>query len=89
MHSLFRLTVIRHNFLRTSFRTFAMESTSSVSASGYNLDRMSENEVKEEASQLPDLSQNVLLHHGTERAFTGETVNRYPHDNHDKGTYGS
>ena len=33
------------------------------------------------------LCRDIALHHGTERAFTGQTVNGYPHDNKQRGVY--
>ena len=47
---------------------------------------MSAAEKAADAGKLSSLARNVALHAGTERAFTGETVNGYPHDNHAKGT---
>lgn len=30
---------------------------------------------------------DVALHHGTERAFSGKTINGYSHDNKERGVY--
>lgn len=42
---------------------------------------------KELSSVLPLLSQSVTLFHGTERPFTGQTVNGYSHDSKEDGVY--
>lgn len=39
------------------------------------------------AASLTEFQRNVCLNQGTERAFTGVTVNGYKHDNKERGTY--
>jgi len=68
--------------------TFSLRAMATqVSESGFDLTPLTEEEIKERASELPPLSQDVLFHEGTERAFTGSTVNGYNHDNHETGIY--
>ncbi|KAG2433507.1 hypothetical protein HYH02_012625 [Chlamydomonas schloesseri] len=58
-----------------------------VSRSGYDVTPLSESERKQAAEGLSDFQKYVTLEHGTERAFTGKTVNGYTHDNKQRGTY--
>ncbi|CAM9585370.1 unnamed protein product [Heterosigma akashiwo] len=58
-----------------------------ISKSGYDVSPMTKEEVLEAVKDLPGLSKNVLLQAGTERAFTGKTVNGYPHDNKKAGVW--
>lgn len=58
-----------------------------VSKLGYDLTPMKPEEIKKEAEALNDLQKNVTLKAGTERAFTGKTVNGYVHDNKKRGVY--
>mmetsp|Transcript_140990 Transcript_140990/g.351599 ORF Transcript_140990/g.351599 Transcript_140990/m.351599 type:complete len:280 (+) Transcript_140990:66-905(+) len=48
---------------------------------------MSQGDIQKAASGLTDLQRNVLLEAGTERAFTGKTVNGYGWDNKEQGVY--
>eukprot|EP00638_Chattonella_subsalsa_P006847 CAMPEP_0117741822 /NCGR_PEP_ID=MMETSP0947-20121206/5154_1 /TAXON_ID=44440 /ORGANISM="Chattonella subsalsa, Strain CCMP2191" /LENGTH=197 /DNA_ID=CAMNT_0005558177 /DNA_START=227 /DNA_END=820 /DNA_ORIENTATION=- len=57
------------------------------SQSGYDLTPMTEEEVLAAVAGYSDLSKKVLLKAGTERAFTGTTVNGYPHDTKQKGLW--
>lgn len=58
-----------------------------VSKSGYDVTPMKPEEIQKEAEKLDDLQKKVTLKAGTERAFTGKTVNGYPHDNKKRGVY--
>jgi len=58
-----------------------------VSKSGFDVSPLKSNEVKELASSLPEMSQYVTMQEGTERAFTGKTVNGYKYDNEEEGTW--
>jgi peptide-methionine (R)-S-oxide reductase len=64
----------------------AAGSGSAVSKLGYPL-TISEDEKKRAAAELTDLQRYVTLQQGTERAFTGKTVDGAPHDNKRKGVY--
>ena len=48
---------------------------------------MSQEEIDKAAASLNSLQRDVAFRKGTERAFTGSTVNGYPHNNKQKGTY--
>lgn len=54
---------------------------------GYGEGSMSPEEVKKAAAQLSDFQKYVLFQAGTERPFSGKTVNGYAHDNKETGTY--
>jgi len=56
------------------------------SSLGYEL-KMSQADIDEAVKGLPDLSVRVTMQAGTERAFTGKTVNGYGHDNKEDGVY--
>mmetsp|Transcript_14641 Transcript_14641/g.38821 ORF Transcript_14641/g.38821 Transcript_14641/m.38821 type:complete len:219 (-) Transcript_14641:504-1160(-) len=58
-----------------------------ISKSGYDITPMTAQQREEAAAKLPKMSQYVCLQHGTERAFTGSTVNGFPHDNKQEGIY--
>ncbi|KAG2442311.1 hypothetical protein HXX76_002397 [Chlamydomonas incerta] len=58
-----------------------------VSRSGYDVTPLSLEERKQAAEGLTDFQKYVTLEHGTERAFSGKTVNGYTHDNKQRGTY--
>ncbi|CAG9461314.1 unnamed protein product [Pedinophyceae sp. YPF-701] len=58
-----------------------------LSSSGYDITPMTTAERDAAAAGLPDIAKYVTLKAGTERAFTGLTVNGYPHDNKKKGVY--
>jgi len=53
----------------------------------YNLTPMTAEEIEEASKGLSGLSKYVLFQAGTERPFTGETINGYPQDNKLSGTY--
>jgi hypothetical protein len=57
------------------------------SASGYDITPLTTEERIAAAKPLTDFQRNVTLQAGTERAFTGKTVDGSPHDNKRKGTY--
>jgi len=52
-----------------------------------DLTPMSAEQIQKIAASLPELSRKVLLDAYTERPFTGTTVNGYPQDNKEPGTY--
>ena len=58
-----------------------------VSRSGYDVTPLTAAERDALAAPLPDLSKRVTLQHGTERPFTGRTLDGTPHDSKRKGTY--
>ncbi|KAI7842722.1 hypothetical protein COHA_003652 [Chlorella ohadii] len=57
------------------------------SKSGYDITPLTTEERIAAAKPLSDFQRNVTLQAGTERAFTGMTVDGSPHDNKRKGTY--
>ncbi|KAK9861777.1 hypothetical protein WJX84_007483 [Apatococcus fuscideae] len=58
-----------------------------LSQSGYDITPLTKEEQQAAAAQLTDHQRHVALAAGTERAFTGKTVNGYSHDNKQKGLY--
>ncbi|PNW85637.1 hypothetical protein CHLRE_03g195850v5 [Chlamydomonas reinhardtii] len=58
-----------------------------VSRAGYDVTPLTAEERQRAAEGLTDFQKYVTLEHGTERAFTGKTVNGYTHDNKQRGTY--
>mmetsp|Transcript_34595 Transcript_34595/g.87507 ORF Transcript_34595/g.87507 Transcript_34595/m.87507 type:complete len:214 (-) Transcript_34595:289-930(-) len=58
-----------------------------VSPAGFDVTPMTKEAREAAARELPKMAQYVCMEHGTERAFTGATVNGYPHDNKQRGTY--
>eukprot|EP01024_Parvocaulis_polyphysoides_P015513 TRINITY_DN167_c1_g1_i1.p2 TRINITY_DN167_c1_g1~~TRINITY_DN167_c1_g1_i1.p2 ORF type:complete len:217 (-),score=33.26 TRINITY_DN167_c1_g1_i1:233-883(-) len=58
-----------------------------VSKLGYDVTPMTLEEREAAAKPLNDFQKYVTLQAGTERAFSGQTVNGYSHDNKQKGTY--
>ncbi|GLI69772.1 hypothetical protein VaNZ11_014455 [Volvox africanus] len=58
-----------------------------ISRSGYDVTPLSEEERRTAAEGLTQFQKYVVLEHGTERAFTGSTVNGYSHDNKQRGVY--
>eukprot|EP00195_Chlamydomonas_chlamydogama_P008549 CAMPEP_0202889814 /NCGR_PEP_ID=MMETSP1392-20130828/375_1 /ASSEMBLY_ACC=CAM_ASM_000868 /TAXON_ID=225041 /ORGANISM="Chlamydomonas chlamydogama, Strain SAG 11-48b" /LENGTH=246 /DNA_ID=CAMNT_0049573231 /DNA_START=65 /DNA_END=805 /DNA_ORIENTATION=+ len=58
-----------------------------VSKSGYDITPLTAEERGKAAEGLPRMAQYITLEHGTERAFTGSTVNGYSHDNKKRGVY--
>ncbi|EFJ41676.1 hypothetical protein VOLCADRAFT_121603 [Volvox carteri f. nagariensis] len=58
-----------------------------VSRSGYDVTPLSDEERRAAAEGLTPFQKHVTLEHGTERAFTGSTVNGYSHDNKQRGVY--
>lgn len=58
-----------------------------MSQSGYDLTPLTVEKKSELASKLTDHQRRVAIGSGTERAFTGETVNGYSHDNKQAGLY--
>jgi methionine-R-sulfoxide reductase len=57
-----------------------------VSRLGFPL-TISDEERQKAAAQLTEFQRYVTLQHGTERAFTGKTVDGTPHDSKKKGIY--
>ncbi|GFH27993.1 peptide-methionine (R)-S-oxide reductase, partial [Haematococcus lacustris] len=57
------------------------------SKSGYDITPLTAEERAAAANPLPRMAQHVVLEHGTERPFSGTTVNGYKHDNKQRGTY--
>lgn len=60
---------------------------SKISQAGYDLTPLTAEEKAAEAAKLTNHERQVTLGSGTERAFTGKTVNGYSHDNKKKGMY--
>ncbi|KAJ9510517.1 hypothetical protein QJQ45_015986 [Haematococcus lacustris] len=58
-----------------------------ISKSGYDITPLTAEERAAAANPLPRMAQHVVLEHGTERPFSGTTVNGYKHDNKQRGTY--
>ncbi|GAX77383.1 hypothetical protein CEUSTIGMA_g4829.t1 [Chlamydomonas eustigma] len=58
-----------------------------MSASGHDITPMTMNQRDCEAKNLPGISRYVALEHGTERPYTGQTVNGVPYDSKEKGVY--
>eukprot|EP00191_Tetraselmis_sp_GSL018_P000299 CAMPEP_0177610688 /NCGR_PEP_ID=MMETSP0419_2-20121207/19934_1 /TAXON_ID=582737 /ORGANISM="Tetraselmis sp., Strain GSL018" /LENGTH=179 /DNA_ID=CAMNT_0019106053 /DNA_START=174 /DNA_END=713 /DNA_ORIENTATION=+ len=58
-----------------------------LSKSGYNIAPMTKQERKDAAEGLSRFQRQVVLNSATEPAFTGLTVNGYPHDSKQRGTY--
>lgn len=58
-----------------------------ISKAGYDVTPLTAEQKAAEAAKLTEFQRYVTLNQGTERAFTGTTVNGYSHDNKKKGTY--
>jgi peptide-methionine (R)-S-oxide reductase len=58
-----------------------------VSKSGYDITPLTEAQRQEAARYLNPFQRQVVFNAGTERAFTGKTVDGTPHDNKRRGTY--
>eukprot|EP00878_Enallax_costatus_P032604 GHUV01035847.1.p2 GENE.GHUV01035847.1~~GHUV01035847.1.p2 ORF type:complete len:112 (+),score=14.18 GHUV01035847.1:444-779(+) len=58
-----------------------------VSRSGFDVTPLTPEEKAAEAAKLNDFQRYVTLEQGTERAFTGTTVDGTNWDNKQKGTY--
>lgn len=58
-----------------------------LSKAGYDITPMTAEDREREAAKLTDFQRSVALESGTERAFTGRTVDGSPHDNKRKGVY--
>lgn len=58
-----------------------------MSKSGYDITPLTLEQQQESAKSLTSHERNVALNSGTERAFTGKTVNGYSHDNKSKGVW--
>jgi len=58
-----------------------------LSKSGYDVTPLTDEQKAAEAAKLTEFQRYVTLQQGTERAFTGSTVNGYGHDNKEKGVY--
>lgn len=65
----------------------APDTTKKISKAGYDITPLTLQERDAAASQLTDFQRHVALGAGTERAFTGKTVDGSPHDNKRKGLY--
>ncbi|KAA6420569.1 MAG: methionine sulfoxide reductase B [Trebouxia sp. A1-2] len=63
------------------------EAAQRLSQSGYDITPLTAQKKSELAAMLTDHQRRVAVGSGTERAFTGETVNGYPHDNKKAGLY--
>ncbi|GIL86853.1 hypothetical protein Vretimale_15596 [Volvox reticuliferus] len=63
------------------------DTPSKVSRSGYDVTPLNEEERRAAAEGLTQFQKYVVLEHGTERAFTGSTINGYSHDNKQQGVY--
>jgi len=70
-----------------TFFAGSAEAAPTVSKLGYDLTPMTEQEVQEAVKDYSPLAQYVLLQAGTERSFTGQTVNGYAHSTKAKGTW--
>jgi len=57
-----------------------------TSSLGFDL-AMTQDQVNDAVKGLTDLQRKVTMSAGTERSFTGETVNGYAHDNKKDGVY--
>ena len=64
-----------------------LPAATAAAAPAADLTPMSDADVRAAAAKLTPLQQRVLLEAGTERAFTGETVNGYKYNNEAKGTW--
>ncbi|CAL5223823.1 g6398 [Coccomyxa viridis] len=58
-----------------------------VSKSGYDITPLTQAQRDELAAKVDANTRHIALESGTERAFTGKTVNGYSHDNKQKGVY--
>ncbi|KAK9815472.1 hypothetical protein WJX72_004246 [[Myrmecia] bisecta] len=58
-----------------------------ISRLGYDITPLTTKAKEQIAASLPEMTRHVALQHGTERAFSGKTVNGYSHDNKQPGTY--
>jgi methionine-R-sulfoxide reductase len=58
-----------------------------ISKSGQDITPLTIEQRTTAAQELNDFQKYVTLKAGTERAFSGSTVNGYKHDNKQKGTY--
>jgi peptide methionine sulfoxide reductase MsrB len=65
----------------------AQSGAAKISASGYDITPMTRERREQAAASLPAQTRNVALQAGTERAFTGKTVDGTPHDSKRKGVY--
>ncbi|CAL8463493.1 g3027 [Coccomyxa elongata] len=58
-----------------------------ISKSGYDITPLTKQQLEKEAASVPQATRHIALEAGTERAFTGKTVNGYPHDNKREGLW--
>lgn len=58
-----------------------------ISKAGFDVTPLTASEKAKDAQSLSNFQKHVTLEQGTERAFTGRTVNGYAHDNKKKGIY--
>lgn len=58
-----------------------------ISKSGYDITPLTKEEIQRYSAQLTPFQRDVSFNAGTERAFTGKTVDGTPHDNKRKGLY--
>lgn len=74
---------------QSATQTSLNSSTSSrkISRSGYDITPLTPQQRDEYASSLTDFQKYVTLKAGTERAFTGKTVDGSSYDNKRKGVY--
>lgn len=58
-----------------------------LSKSGHDVTPLTLEAREAAAKPLTAHQRDVALHHGTERAFSGKTINGYSHDNKERGVY--
>ncbi|EIE27482.1 methionine-R-sulfoxide reductase [Coccomyxa subellipsoidea C-169] len=58
-----------------------------VSKLGYDITPLTQGKLKEEAAKVDANTRYIALEAGTERAFTGKTINGYSHDNKKEGVW--
>ncbi|KAK9917463.1 hypothetical protein WJX75_004662 [Coccomyxa subellipsoidea] len=56
-------------------------------APGYDVTPLTQSQLREEAAKVDENTRYIALEAGTERAFTGKTINGYPHDTKKEGLW--